>query len=250
MKLLIVCASGKKRSGKNTLVNFIAASFLKRNGNIKDFKINKLGLIEARKNDHWFTVEEGEFNTVFGNGEIRLYSFADCLKEFCIDVLGLTHEQCYGTEEQKNSLTQLKFEDMPSKLYNMDSVAQRGFMTARQVLQYFGTDIIRNMCDNAWVNATINKIRRDAATYHIKLALITDARFPNEINTINEIGGKTIRLLRDVAGKDVHVSETVLDDYPRDKFSLVIDNRNMSVDEQCDFIKPHIEQWLDGLAGK
>jgi len=243
---LIICLSGKKRSGKNTAVNFIAASYLKRSGHIKDFKINKLGLIEARSNSHWFTVEEGEFNEIFNCSEIKLYSFADCLKEFCVNVLGLTYEQCYGTEEQKNSLTQLKYEDMPSKLYNMDSVVKTGFMTARQVLQYFGTDIIRSMCDNAWVNATVNKIRND----NVKLALITDGRFPNEINAINEIGGKTVRLLRDVAGKDTHSSETILDNFPKDKFSLVVPNGGMSVEQQCDFLKPYVDLWLDSLYGK
>lgn len=244
-KQLIICLSGKKRSGKNTAGNYLAGYFLKRNGGIKDFNINKLGLLNARKNDHYFTVEEGEFNQVFNNSEIKLYSFADELKRFCINVFGLSHEQCYGTEEKKNSLTNLKWLDIPNKdvitIYN-----RHNLMTAREVLQCFGTDIIRKMCDNAWINATINKIKED----NVKLALICDGRFPNEIYAINGIGGKTIRLLRNVAGKDVHSSETVLDDFPKDKFSLIIDNRNMSVDEQCSFLEPHISGWLDQLYGK
>jgi len=243
---LIICLSGKKRSGKNTAANFIAASFLKRNANIKDFKINKLGLLDARKNDHYFTVEEGEFNKIFNNSEIKIYSFADELKRFCINVLGLTYEQCYGTEEQKNSLTNLFWIDMPIFPKDRTEIPANEKMTARLVLQYFGTDIVRKMCDNAWVNATLAKIRED----NVKLALICDGRFPNEIEAINSIGGKTIRLLRNVAGRDEHSSETILDNYPKDKFSLVIDNRNMSVDEQCDFLKPHIDQWLDFLYGK
>jgi hypothetical protein len=244
---LIVCVSGKKRSGKNTCVNHIAASFLKRNASIKDFKINKLGLLEARKNDHWFTVEEGEFNKIFNGAEVRLYSFADCLKEFCINVLGLTYEQCYGTEDEKNSRTNLHWSKMPT--YKDDGTCVADFdpiMTGREVLQYFGTDIVRKMCDNAWVNATINKIKND----NVKLALITDGRFPNEINAINEIGGITVRLLRNVAGNDEHSSETVLDNYDKNKFSLVVDNTNMSVDEQCEFLKPHATLWLNKLYNK
>lgn len=242
---LIICVSGKKRSGKNTCVNYIAASFLKRNGGIKDFHINTLGLIEARKNDHYFTVEEGEFNKVFHGTEIKLYSFADCLKEFCINVLGLTYEQCYGTAEQKNSLTNLIWKNMPNEK-GITIENGRLQMKAREVLQYFGTDIVRKMCDNAWINATINKIKED----NIKLVLITDGRFPNEINAINNIGGKTIRLLRNVAGKDEHSSETVLDDYDKNKFSLIVDNRAMNVDEQCKFLKPHVDQWINSLYGK
>lgn len=245
---LIICVSGKKRSGKNACSNHIAASFLKRNGSIKDFKINKLGLLEARKNDHWFTVEEGEFNKTFNGTEVRLYSFADCLKEFCINVLGLTYEQCYGTEDEKNSRTNLHWSKMPTYKDDGGSCVTEfdPMMTGREVLQYFGTDIVRKMCDNAWVNATINKIKKD----NVKLALITDGRFVNEVETVNGIGGKTIRLLRNVAGKDEHSSETVLDDYPRDRYSLVVDNRNMSVDEQCNFLAPYVNGWLDSLYGK
>jgi len=243
---LIIALSGKKRSGKNTAANFIAASFLKRNGNIKDFKINKLGLLEARKNDHYFTVEEGEFNKIFNNSEIKIYSFADELKNFCINVFGLSHGQCYGTEEEKNSLTNLFWIDMPIFPKDRTEIPANEKMKARSVLQYFGTDIVRKMCDNAWVNATINKIKND----NVKLALITDGRFPNEINAINEIGGITVRLLRNVAGKDEHSSETVLDSYDKNKFSLVVDNRNMSVNEQCDFLEPYIEKWLNELYGK
>jgi hypothetical protein len=245
---LIICLSGKKRSGKNTAVNFVAASFLKRNANIKDFKINKLGLLEIRKNDHWFTVEEGEFNKIFNGSQVKLYSFADELKSFCINVLGLTYEQCYGTEEQKNSRTSLGWSNMPTYIEPVGTCVTDfdPRLTAREVLQYFGTDIVRKMCDNAWVNATINKIRENK----VKLALITDGRFPNEIDAINGIGGKTIRLLRNVAGKDEHISETILDNYPKEKFSLVVDNRNMSVDEQCRFLSPYIDGWLNSLYNK
>ena len=31
-----------------------------------------------------------------------IYNFADPLKKMCIEIFGLTHDQCYGTDEQKN----------------------------------------------------------------------------------------------------------------------------------------------------
>lgn len=247
-KQLIICLSGKKRSGKNTATNFVAGMFLLRTGQITNFRIDKLGLLHCNKNSHEFTVEEGEFNEVFPGAEVKLYSFADCLKEFCINVLGLTYEQCYGTEEQKNSRTNLHWSKMPTYKDNGGTCVTDfdPLMTGREVLQYFGTDIIRKMCDDAWVNGTINKIKEDG----VKLAIITDCRFPNEVEAINQVGGKTIRLLRNVAGKDEHVSETVLDDFPKDKFSLVVDNRTMDVGEQCEYLKPHVTLWLNSLYNK
>lgn len=245
MSPLIICLSGKKRSGKNTATNFIAGTYLLRIKKITDFRIDKFGLLHCNKNSHEFIVKENEFNKIFNGTEVKLYSFADCLKEFCINVFGLTYEQCYGTEEQKNSLTDLVWKNMPNE--KGITIENRYLqMKAREVLQYFGTDIIRKICDNAWVNATINLIKKD----NIKLALITDARFVNEIVSINEIGGKTVRLLRNIAGTDLHSSELALDDFPKEQFSLVVNNKEMSVDEQCAFLEPHINKWLDSLYGK
>ena len=45
--------------------------------------------------------------------DIRTYSFADPLKQICINLLGLSNEQCYGSDEDKNSLTSLRWEDIP-----------------------------------------------------------------------------------------------------------------------------------------
>jgi len=258
-KSLIIALSGKKRSGKNTAANFIAASFLKRSRDIVDFKINKLGLIEARKNNHYFTVEENEFNKIFEDTDIKLYSFADYLKQFCMNIFSLTNNQVYGEEKEKNSLTNIKLYDLidmslsllykftnDEKFIKCNILDNNEYLTSRQILQIFGTEICRKIDPNCWVNGTISIIKKD----NKKIAIIMDCRFPNEIEAINTIGGKTIRLLRSVAGKDEHVSETVLDNYPRDKFNLIIDNRNMSVDEQCAFLEPHIEKWLNEFHGK
>jgi len=240
---LIICLSGKKQSGKNTSANFICGKFLKKHGMLNAFKINEKGLLEARVNGHWFTVEEGEFEKCFSSSRIKLYSFADPLKQFCIDVFGLTYEQCYGTDEQKNSYTNLCWQNMPTtEIGEHGYVSKTGSMTAREVLQYFGTEIVRKMFYNAWVNATISKIKRD----NPQLAIITDGRFVNEIEKINEIGGKTIRLTRSVC-EDGHESEKALDNFPLEKFSFVISNQNSSIDEQCSQLEPTLNKWLDKI---
>jgi len=44
----------------------------------------------------------------------NIYSFADPLKkDVCINILGLTERQCYGTDADKNTLTNLRWENMP-----------------------------------------------------------------------------------------------------------------------------------------
>jgi len=249
---LIICLSGKKQSGKNTAANFIIGSYLMSIRQIKEFRLDNKGVLHCRTNGHEFEVKEGEFNTVFKGIRAKIYSFADYLKEFCIDVFGLTYEQCYGTDEQKNSTTNIRWISMPG--FNsledirdkISGLRKSDNMTAREVMQYFGTDIIRTMSNDAWVRATINKINKEKP----KLAIITDGRFPNEIIGINNYGGKTLRLLRNVnKDNDQHKSETALDDFPKDKFTLVIDNQDMSIDQQCEALKPYVDEWFKEIRG-
>ncbi len=236
---LICCFSGKKRAGKNTCANYVAAKYLEFTKQISAFSITSKGLLTCKMKlngcSEWQTIEEGDFNNFDFTG-IKFYSFADPLKLFCMDVFGLTHKQCYGTDEDKNSVTKLRWSDMPNvERYALDP--NREFMTARQLLQYFGTNIIREMFNNAWVNATISKITRDAP----KLAIIVDARFPNEINGTIEVGGRVIRLLRDICEKDNHPSETALDDFPLGDYSYVIDNRKLNIATQLVALNPIVE---------
>jgi len=241
---LICCLSGKKRSGKNTAANYIAGRYLQYMRAITQFRIEKNGWLSIKVNNHWISVYEGEFNRLFADKSIKLYSFADPLKEFCIDVFGLAHEQCYGTEEQKNSLTSLLWKDMPEVddyLNGVDDIEYKtkikSRMAAREILQYFGTNVVRKMYGNAWVNATIAKIRRD----NKRLAIITDARFPNEIEGVQQNGGLTIRLLRNVAGKDEHSSETALDNYPHESYSYIVDNKKHTIEEQNRLLDPIVD---------
>ena len=248
---LIICLSGKKQSGKNTAANFIAAEYLMSIRQIREYRLDTKGILHCKTNGHEFSVKEGEFNTVFKDIKCKMYSFADYLKEFCMDVYGLTYEQCYGTDEQKNTLTELKWEDMPTHPTEIDYDKKeinnkKGLMTAREVLQYFGTDIVRKMFSHAWVRATINKIKKEKP----KLAIITDGRFPNEIEGINVYGGKTLRLTRNInKDNDQHKSEIALDDFPVSKYTAVIDNNDMSIDEQCNATKRFIEEWFKEIRG-
>jgi hypothetical protein len=132
-------------------------------------------------------------------GACKIYAFADVLKEFAVDVLGLEHNQVYGTNEEKNSPTHLLWENMPTG-------HNKGPMTAREVLQYFGSDICRKMYENIWFDACIRRIRKD----NPELALISDVRFPNEIKGVQKEGGIVFGLPRDIVnGKDTHSSEQV-----------------------------------------
>lgn len=187
----------------------------------------------------------------------KVYSFADKLKEFCIDVLGLTKSQCYGSDEDKNSLTHLRWENMPGISVDEEFLYQNsewfdnypnaliyhdyGNMTAREVLQYFGTGICRKMYNNVWVDACLRQIKKDNETmYGIDFALIEDCRFINEADAIRAAGGKVIRFLRRPFPEDNHESEISMIDYPAD---AVIDNRDMTLEEKNQEVLQIIKNW-------
>jgi hypothetical protein len=95
-------------------------------------------------------------------------------------------------------------------------------MTAREFLQYFGTEVMRNIKDSIWVDYTMKRINKEQSS----VAIIPDVRFPNEINAIKEAGGIVIRLTRDPFESD-HDCEKALDaeSFDWDKFDNIIDNK-------------------------
>ena len=87
-------------------------------------------------------------------------------------------------------------------------------VTPRWVLQHFGTEVMRgNMYDAIWVDSCIGR-------YKGQNTVISDTRFPNEVNMIKSIGGTVWRITRgddpqwfidyvqnNIEPKDIHASE-------------------------------------------
>ncbi|MEC7697695.1 MAG: hypothetical protein VX566_02530 [Candidatus Thermoplasmatota archaeon] len=201
--------AGKKQSGKNTCCNFLQMLKFHEYGVCKKASLNEQGQIlvsdlfgETVSGVNWIplTEEYVDISQLLESfGPCKIYAFADVLKEFAVDVLGLEHHQVYGTNKEKNSPTHLSWENMPTG-------NKEGMMTGREVLQYFGSDICRKMYENIWFDACIRRIRKD----NPELALISDVRFSNEILGIKEAGGIVFGLPRDIVnGKDTHSSEQV-----------------------------------------
>jgi hypothetical protein len=66
-------------------------------------------------------------------------------------------------------------------------------LTPRWVLQYWGTEVCRHgFHDDIWIASLENKMRKIRDNI-----VISDVRFPNEINAIHSAGGQVIRIKRD-----------------------------------------------------
>ena len=122
-----------------------------------------------------------------------------------------------------SGVPKINFEDQEFKKQDM---GPEWGMTYRDLLQKLGTEAMRNgLHENVWVNALF-------ADYHFNIEedeqmpnwLITDCRFPNELEAVKTHKGITIKVIRD-SGNTIgttHASETALDDYT--KWDYVVDN--------------------------
>lgn len=129
-------------------------------------------------------------------------SFADPLKKACKELFLLSDEQIYGTQEQK------------------ETPDDRWFgCTPRKMLQYVGTDLLRDYLDNIMPG-----LHKNVFTHHFRLwyhdlmvknphacVVISDVRFQNEADFIKELGGYLIKIDRPgIASNDTHPSEVEL----------------------------------------
>lgn len=235
----ILGLSGRKQSGKNTVCNFLHGMEMLSTGAITDFKFNNKGKLivpaslvdgEGKEQIEYgiFDLEREKTDSAFFDYManniwpfIKAYSFADMLKmNVCMDVLGLSYEQCYGTDADKNTKTHISWD-------NILGSENKGNMTAREVMQFVGTDFFRGLYPDVWADSTIRRVQTEGSAF----AIITDCRFPNEVEAIQKAGGKVIRLTRNGDGPDAHLSETALDkeNFDWNKFDAVIDNSDVDI---------------------
>jgi hypothetical protein len=230
-KPIVLGFSGKIGSGKTSCCNFLQALAMVHMLGITPWaQVNQDGLLEVQDRQDEKVIIDLENNPAqrerFASDVwwyIRKFSFAEPLKNFCTDVLGIEHKQIWGSQKDKNSLTHIYWEDMPTNNMN-----KSGRMTGREVMEEFGTGIVRRIENNAWARATGNLMQKSGTHF----CIIDDVRFPNEIDVVHQLGGKVIRLMRvtEEGAANDHESNTALDDYK--DWDSEIDNRDC-VMEQC-----------------
>lgn len=203
---------------------------------------------------------------------VQIFALVEPLKTLCIDMLGLLPEQVYGTDEQKNSLTRYRWEDLPHYQKLVTVILERiikeldakniggrqspqykdeyiwihnrdipqGVMTGRQVMQEMGAALV-GMSRDIFVNAVLHKIE----CQDVEIALISDVRLPHEVAAIQATGGRVIRLARVADPNDKHITERALDAcvYDWSNFDAVIDNGNMTVAEQNAAVVQMVSNW-------
>jgi hypothetical protein len=255
-KIIALC--GKKQSGKTTLSNYIHGHEMKRHDIIEKFLISPEGNLVVNCTFHDENGKEFEEMGVLDLQQtsdeffqyasrriwplVRAYNFADSLKEICVMLFNIPPECVYGTDEQKNQIQEhLLWENMPGIItcpelwdhMHPDGESEYGVtyhkpgpMTAREFMQYFGTDVMRKMYEPIWLENCFRRIEDDKP----EIAIIGDCRFLNEIEAVKNRGGKVIRLSRSLY-ESTHQSEIDADNYTN--FDGIINNQDCSIEESC-----------------
>lgn len=230
---MIIGISGKIGSGKDTVGKIIQILCYLEKIDIK-FSMAAFN----------YNLEKNFSGNVF-YGDWHIKKFATKLKQMVCLLTGCTMEDL-ESNEFKNAILSAQWEYCVAGSHEVVTVEEgkkacpgsfklyiRNY-TYRQVLQFIGTNLLREQFHpNVWINALFADYKPTYNTKHpitVDTApnwIITDMRFPNELEAVKERKELTIRLRRTQwikSGTEAtheHPSETALDNA---EFDHVIDN--------------------------
>ena len=199
---MIIGINGKIGSGKDTVGKIIQYLTYPVNVDIQTYLEKEVnGQFEIKPNVH--TVP---------NFEIK--KFAGKLKQIASLLTGIDVEKF---EDQDFKMTNLGPE-WARPFYDKESNVHYETITVRKFLQLLGTECMRmGLHVNTWVNALFADYRAIERIPEKRMSImpnwiITDMRFPNEMEAVELREGVTIKVVRPGTAVGTHPSETALDD--------------------------------------
>lgn len=260
--MAIIGVSGKINSGKDTVGSVIQYLVWRTYYTNKEFP--------SISEKHF---EEFRHSLVSDKNNWKIVKYADALKDIVCILTGCTRKQLENIDFKNSKLPddwirygkadgfikkyigngdmgepvmnnkQCTKEEYEEELKTNWQTAYLSHLTYRELLQYLGTDLLRNQLHgDVWVNALFADIDKKLDTnpnYNRKQVkkgfIITDMRFTNELKAVKDRGGITIRVNRPystVVGQgngnwatfsdtQFHPSETSLDSAT---FDFIINN--------------------------
>jgi hypothetical protein len=119
------------------------------------------------------------------NHGFRRESFANSLKDAVAATFNWDREMLEGRSKQSREWRE-QVDQWWAKRLDMPN------LTPRWILQYFGTEVVRNgFHDDMWIASLENRLAQSSDDI-----VITDCRFPNELKAIWNAGGQCIRVKR------------------------------------------------------
>ncbi len=186
--------------------------------------------------------------------KVKRLSFAYPLKEFVHAEFDIPKNHLYGTDAEKNHPLCTWGEIFTGLCLSKYNKKDRALLSAREIMQVVGTDVMRqgNMnflypeyetkCrafikkkfgakagsgggfDGIWIELALMDIKVEKARGDCDIAVISDVRFHNERLAVAEAGGINVRLHRDTGCDDSipHPSELELDEMKDKDFTYML----------------------------
>lgn len=155
-------------------------------------------------------------------------SFAAPLKDSVSAIFNWDREMLEG-ETSESRVWREQEDEYWSEVFNKR-------ITPRNVLQVFGTDIVRNnFHKNIWVESFIKRYKDNPID-----TVVADVRFPNEMQTIKKLGGKLYRIKR---GEDPKWMSYVKEVYYKGLGNSNLSNIVSNVSELVVIKLPHKSEW-------
>lgn len=169
-------------------------------------------------------------------------AFADPLKKMLSDLLNIKLEHFYDREFKENCIVNVstlqnnwETEKLSDSKFNklvkqLDPSLTEANLSLRQLLQYFGTEIMQKYFGKrVWINSTLAN--------RSKYTIISDLRFIEEYNAIKESGGLVIYINRPNYEFGQHASEREMKELlENDKYDFIINN-NGSIEDLFNQVK-------------
>lgn len=112
-------------------------------------------------------------------------AFADRLKDMIAVLFDLPRDQLAGFTPESRIWRE---EPLPKWSKRVGKP-----ITPRYLLQYFGTELLREQfCDTIWIDCLMDSIEKS----DLDMIIITDCRYPNEMKSLIDNGGKIIEVKR------------------------------------------------------
>ena len=233
----IIAISGLKNSGKSVVSSML------------EFLFNTPKMFHSY---FWYKYQ----NLVPKKKIYKTVAFADPIKEMLACLLNMDRSQFESrtiketclvnfTELSKiytnecgldlyNLLSDAKFSKL-AKEWNPE-LSKQYYLSIRQVMQLFGTEIMRNILDDKiWINCVLGRAQNQNI-------IISDLRFITEYEEIKKRNGFIIYIDRGLT-PGLHKSESEMQTLlNQNKFDLIIDNKNISLKELFDLIKVNLNK--------
>lgn len=183
--------------------------------------------------------------------EYQRIAFADPLRKLCaecmqMDLIHFTDDELKDIPFNFNIVMRIENIEILAKSINADEMQtqllmQHGrdtfFNTPREILQFVGTDLLRNcIAEDFLVNLALDVVKNTDG--HI---VITDARFPNERAALKSLGATLVRIKRKGFDGTGHVSELSIGE---DKdYDVIINNDSTLTSLELDIKLWHTERF-------